>query len=205
MEIYMARLNDFLGLSVDWAGFLPACDLAELAKISGPKAKRQKIVTKFFTRYVLAQKLNVGLQNICFYKNDHGKPYVKGNPVFFNVSHSNDLIGVAVSNSEVGLDVEYMKTRDFAALAQSCFCERVVDEIRSAKDMKQAFYRNWTAYEAKVKLNGGELFGVTDAKPVCLETWFIEDYMLTAAAFDPFTITINEITAAACLNAVKCS
>lgn len=37
------------------------------------------------------------------------KPYLINKPFYFNLSHSNDYIGIAISDSEVGFDIEYIK------------------------------------------------------------------------------------------------
>ena len=49
----------------------------------------------------------------------HGKPFLKGNPFYFNLSHSGGIVACAVQTCEVGLDVE--KKREFSQRRRNVF------------------------------------------------------------------------------------
>lgn len=42
--------------------------------------------------------------------NEHKKPYLKNNDYFFSISHTQDKIAIAIANSEVGIDIEEVRT-----------------------------------------------------------------------------------------------
>ena len=48
--------------------------------------------------------------------NEYGKPYAK-NGVFFSISHSSNIVALATSDYEVGLDVEAILKKDLSFLA----------------------------------------------------------------------------------------
>ena len=53
-------------------------------------------------------------QNLIIERGENGKPYFAGeNEIFFNGTHSKDLIAVAMSDKLIGVDGEYIKKRDF--------------------------------------------------------------------------------------------
>ncbi|MCD8040701.1 MAG: 4'-phosphopantetheinyl transferase superfamily protein [Clostridia bacterium] len=81
-----------------------------------------------------------------------GKPYINGNPVYFNLSHSGDICAIAVSDSPVGIDIE-LYGRGLRKRVLSRFCKEEQNEIISEKD----FLLHWTAREAYIKYCGGTL------------------------------------------------
>lgn len=50
-----------------------------------------------------------GYKNIEIKRTENGKPYTEGN-VFFSLSHTEDFIACAVSDSEIGIDAERMRS-----------------------------------------------------------------------------------------------
>jgi 4'-phosphopantetheinyl transferase len=102
---------------------------------------------------------------------EHGKPHVAGAPELdFNVSHSGDLVLVAVARGRaVGVDVE--RERDTARLdrlARRSLSEAERELVAAAHgdERRAAFFRAWTAKEAYLKGRG---LGVTGA----LNRWSI--------------------------------
>lgn len=78
---------------------------------------------------------------------ENKKPRFKSAPLHFSISHSRNIILAAFSNHPVGVDVEYLKQRDFGAILKYLRAENVSTDMES-------FYTFWTAYEAKIKLQG---------------------------------------------------
>lgn len=111
------------------------------------------------------------------------KPYFLDSKIFFSITHSNDIILAAFETSNIGVDVEYMKERDYKALL-----ERYGENINNPT--KEQFYKFWTKEEAKFKLG-------SDFKSICTTT--LEDnYMLTcvcdkpiASSFVPTKLILN--------------
>ena len=82
-------------------------------------------------------------------RTEEGKPYIEGNEIYFSLSHSGKKGVIALYESPVGVDLEYLGERDFPAVL-SRFTERERQEILTKED----FIRNWTAKEAFIKMHG---------------------------------------------------
>lgn len=67
----------------------------------------------------------------------------------FSLSHSGNLTACAVSDEEIGLDVQIHSDIDFAALSNRFFQHEITD--------KKEFFDRFACGEARTKLNGGEL------------------------------------------------
>lgn len=195
MEIYVTWLSKLSCINYDSAE-LPPADLAELAKFFASGVYRCKFVSRLLVRRILSQKLQIEPQNIRFRKNNYGKPYVENNPLYFNVTHSNDMIAVAVDTNEMGLDTEYMKMRAFNSLAASFFDEAAVAKIakiQNKEDKREAFYKEWTRHEALVKLKGHSVFDTPDAMSAYTMSCRLGDYMLTVASFTAFDMVVHNV------------
>ena len=79
----------------------------------------------------------------------HHKPCLEHGP-FFNISHSRRYSVIAVSENEVGIDIE-MHEGPNEKLMERCFTE---DEQEFAKKSEENFLRIWTAKEAVLKFLG---------------------------------------------------
>lgn len=79
---------------------------------------------------------------------------VKGQTVVLSISHSQQAVAVAYSLEQpVGLDLEYMKSRDFAQLSDEFAA------LNAATD-SATFYQSWTAAEAYSKFSQQPLLSV---------------------------------------------
>lgn len=53
-----------------------------------------------------------GITSYKISKSINGKPYIDNSNIFYNISHKNKMVGLIISNSEVGLDIEYIDTEN---------------------------------------------------------------------------------------------
>jgi 4'-phosphopantetheinyl transferase len=81
----------------------------------------------------------------------HGRPLLPGSSLRASVSHSGDIVAVALTSAgPVGIDVEAVRAIDFAALAESVCTPAEWSEVRGLTD----FYSFWTRKEAVLKATG---------------------------------------------------
>ena len=81
--------------------------------------------------------------------NEHGKPYLE-HGLCFSLSHSRKFAVLAVSEDEIGIDIEM--NRDInEGIMNRCFLD---DEAEFAKMSTKNYLRIWTAKEAVLKLLG---------------------------------------------------
>ncbi|MDR2560584.1 MAG: hypothetical protein LBC63_02285 [Holophagales bacterium] len=131
------------------------------------KIKRRFLVSRTFRRRVLGPDAEI-------LADENGRPYVDGNPFFFSMSHTGDLLVIAVDDHPVGVDAEYMKERDFAKLSAWFFGEPICG--------REDFYRRWTRFEAGLKLAGRPLFSKAAPEPNHLHSQTLDGYMLSVAS-----------------------
>lgn len=81
--------------------------------------------------------------------NEHGKPFTD-NGLYFNISHSRRFSMLAVSENEIGIDIEMHETPR-NKLIEHCFTK---EEQAFAKMSTENFLRVWTAKEAVLKFLG---------------------------------------------------
>lgn len=102
---------------------------------------------------------------IIYEKNKYGAPYLPGNPIFFNWSHSGDFSILAVSDVPVGIDIQKRKNyRD--SIAKKYYPSNVWETIKSLEDgeKEKMFFQCWTLLEAWLKAKGCGFYGYE--KPV---------------------------------------
>lgn len=134
--------------------------------------------------------------------NDMGKPFFEKGP-FFNVSHSGQYIVMAVSNKDIGVDIEENKEIDMSPLIR-IFNEAEAKMIKEHAD----FYYLWCAKESLIKCIGSSISRIKEipalpfngvksfnGKQYYIKT-FIEDkhiISITRLSDEPFDIKIEKV------------
>ena len=134
--------------------------------------------------------------------NDMGKPFFENGPSF-NVSHSGQYIVMAVSNKDIGVDIEESKEKDMSSLIR-IFNEAEAKMIKEHAD----FYYLWCAKESLIKCIGSSINRIKEipalpfngvkafnGKHYYVKT-FIEDkhiISITRLSDEPFDIKIEKI------------
>lgn len=141
--------------------FLRTLSAQELAKLAGFKSQQQAnryLAVRGVLRQILAGYLYVEPTSLIFEVNAYGKPYLANRSLFFNISHSNDCLLVAVSDFDsIGVDIELIKSRsNLLGLAKRCFS---ADELNfwcslPGGSRERVFYQLWVRKEAFVKAVG---------------------------------------------------
>ena len=154
MEIFIVNISN-LGDRIDeFSSILSSEELLLASGIKHSTSRGKFIISKSVVRKILAgteQLSGVLPKEIEIKKGPNGKPYVVGNPVHYNVSHSKDLLVVAVDSADIGVDVEFMRERNFASLSRYYFND-------DGCITKTEFYLRWTLAEAEAKLAGVGIF-----------------------------------------------
>ena len=107
------------------------------------KARLLSLCADGLAREMLAQKLGLAPQEITFTYTETGKPVTDG--AFFSISHSGDVAACAVSDREVGLDME--RIRPVPA--------RLGRALEGKWQTAEEFWQLWTRREAALKCRGG--------------------------------------------------
>ena len=107
---------------------------------------------------LLQRALNrLGIRAFAYSYGDAGKPYLAGEDgVFFSLSHSGDYALCAVSEYEIGADIEMVRGVDLK-IAKRFYCRSEYEDIaaRETEEARQErFFRYWTLKESFLKAAG---------------------------------------------------
>ena len=108
-------------------------------------------------REVLGRALACDPSEVQFRYGPHGKPFLPGSPLRFNISHSGALALIALSRAEVGADVELPRRRRSDAIARRFYAPGEIERLFAETDADRradAFFRLWTCKEAFLKATG---------------------------------------------------
>jgi len=131
-------------------------------------AAARYVITRSLVRGVLGERLAIAPQDVDVRVTDLGKP-VLSDDLHFNVSHSGDLIMLAVSGDRaVGIDVERRRpVQRVSALIARWLTPSEQGEVKKLRatglDESDAFLRVWSAKEARLKAVGVGISGATTA------------------------------------------
>lgn len=118
-------------------------------------------------RQCLSGHLGRSPESLDFILGEKGKPYLVGDELHFNLSHSEDKAALAISKlPSVGIDIErFDRQVDIPGLSRRCFRESEIARFEglSGEALQRAFFWTWTAKEARMKATG-EGFGLEPGK-----------------------------------------
>jgi Phosphopantetheinyl transferase len=150
--------------------------------------ERRQFIEKCFEKYIdtMAKTKLAGTPIVVSGANN--KPYFKDYPnIRFSMSHSGDLVVLAMADTEVGIDIEQIAERDYLPIVERHFFE---DEKKEITDL-ESFLKIWTKKEALLKLTAAGLGGLSSAdvtKPVIFGG--AEYEFTTLEIFDGFVGTV---------------
>lgn len=120
--------------------------------------RRRFIARRRILRYILGRYLGQDPAELRFEYGPRGKPALSGRPLYFNLSHSEEMALFAVTrHREVGVDIEHIQPRiNPAEIAKHSFSAAEKAELNSLPPDQQliAFFNGWTRKEAYIKARG---------------------------------------------------
>jgi 4'-phosphopantetheinyl transferase len=126
------------------------------------RAERRFVAARAALRIVLGQCTGIDPASITFGFGDHGKPYLGSGGPLFNASDSGDVVAIAVTTAEVGIDIETNRTlRRADGLARRVCTRLELDALAkiSEDERNGRILRLWTCKEAGLKAVGVGLPG----------------------------------------------
>lgn len=81
--------------------------------------------------------------------NEYGKPYLKNNEIYFNISHSNEYTIIGISSSEIGVDIEKIRPIKENVINKVC-----TDDEKKLIKNDEDFTLIWVKKESYVKWVG---------------------------------------------------
>ena len=168
-DIWAARVGQHLASLDDYGRTLLSPDEQQrLAAYRSRESAERYVVTRALVRVVLAERLGVAPATLAFGRTGRGKP-VLTESLQFNVSHSGDLILLAVSaDRAVGVDVERRREVErVQALVDRWLSAAEREQVQriaaSGLTVSEAFLRVWSLKEARLKALGVGIAGAAGA------------------------------------------
>ena len=119
---------------------------------------------------------------------EKGKPYFENGP-YFNISHSGKYVVMAVSNVEVGIDIEENIQKDMSSLIR-IFNDAEAKVIKEYSD----FYYLWCAKESLIKCMGSSIAKIKEIPSLPLnglKTFKGVDYQVQTFIYDKHIISVT--------------
>ena len=133
---------------------------AQAARFYFERDRHRYLATRALVRTVLSQYAPVAPEQWVFEKNDYGRPSIGGPTVpdfNFNITHTRDLIVLALARGEIGVDTENARLRNASiGIADRYFAPAEVAELYALPQerQKQRFFEYWTLKESYIKARG---------------------------------------------------
>lgn len=152
-------------------GLLCPAEEDRLARFRFADHRRRYQISHGALRQILGGYLDQDPRAVVFRHGPRGKPYLEGDGLAFNLSHSGQLALVAVAPEEIGVDVEKVRRLEsLTQIAERHFSEREFGAldglVGDAREL--AFYRCWTRKEAYIKALGEGLSMALDSFEVSI-------------------------------------
>tara|TARA_R110002110_G_scaffold415800_1_gene656291 strand:+ start:47776 stop:48507 length:732 start_codon:yes stop_codon:yes gene_type:complete len=157
LHLWCLKTSDFLNIINTKYIILSHEEKSIAEKFVYEKDFQRYCVSHILLRLVLEKYLNADASSIKFKINKWHKPYLKNNPLVFNLTHSNEVAIIAISRSGLlGVDVEYVKPTYSKELISSFmnFAEQQYFKRLDSTEQIKYFYKCWTCKEAFIKAIG---------------------------------------------------
>ena len=134
-------------------GLLSAYRTQKLAAQKNPLVRRESLYSELLLRRALSDSGLAVDTPLQITAGEYGKPRLPGGEVFFNLSHSVGAILCAVSDAEIGADLQ-LRAKAKPPLMKRFFADEEREYVLGAADADEAFTEIWTKKESWCKLSG---------------------------------------------------
>jgi 4'-phosphopantetheinyl transferase len=124
--------------------------------------KRREKVSKY--RFLKDKKLSCGAQLLLnkmlseedisspeYAEDYYHKPYIINHEIEFNISHSKEMVACALSDKNVGIDIEYVDKNIDLNIAKHYFYDGEYEKITKSPDKEDEFFKYWVLKESFMK------------------------------------------------------
>lgn len=185
IHLYLYPITD---LSFDYESIISKLPDFIQQRIRRKKQERKRIVSMIgysLLQKALKEDFAMDLGKVHFL--DSGKPVFDDQEIYFNISHSNDLVGVVISNrGVVGLDIEQFRKFERVETSFSFFSLVEQDTILASSDPNRKLIELWSKKEALVKAVGGKMFDMAAHTDVRFSStfWLKQNYFFNLIPYD---------------------
>jgi phosphopantetheinyl transferase len=180
-QILCSGLEDLPGECKEGRILLVTAGLDELSEVDIPEMERMRasamepmtarrfLAARRVTRGLFSKILGISPEKIPLNLDANGKPILADEDYYLSIAHSGEMVAVAISQSEVGVDLERERKVDIQALARRFFSPEEAAFLESDPNLTH-FFRLWTCREAASKADSrglGKLLRQTKVATAC--------------------------------------
>lgn len=126
-----------------------------LVKYSDNEMKKISLKAWSLLSEILLKEYSVELTKDNIHYNDCNKPYLKNSNIYFNISHSRNLIAIIIDEKECGIDIEYIDySKDISKICKRVLSNKEQKLLKFKINKYKYFYKLWTKKEAFYKKQG---------------------------------------------------
>lgn len=125
------------------------------AKIDSFRFEKDKKLSCGVELLLLKSLNDIGIKNPIFKLDKNNKPYLANyNNIYFNLSHSEDMIACGISDTPLGVDIEYIDETIDLNLAKHYFFNKEYKAIINSENPIDEFFNYWVLKESYMKYTG---------------------------------------------------
>lgn len=159
MNIYAVKIEDISLIKIDRLSQSLDSQLRR-NRIKSKIHKEDKIrslIGDLLSEYALKKYFDLDIKNSVISLNKYGKPEIENSKnIHYNISHSSEYVVCAVSDVEIGIDIEKKREINCIDISSRYFSveENGLIEGKTYKKSLDAFYKLWTLKESYIKCCG---------------------------------------------------
>ena len=158
---------------------LPAARKERVESLTDNPVYREFLIVEYF---IVIKKLKPG-NTADFSYSEKGKPFFENARLNFSISHCNDILVVAFSKGNIGVDIQFLLPFENEVARLVCNDDEF-NLIADSKNPDLEFTKLWTRKESIVKFYGGTLYQdtkdiMTDTSDLKVLTKVKKDYVMS--------------------------
>lgn len=155
MKYYITEISSFSEKKQnEFFSFLDKEKRAEYLSSSNENRKKSILLSQGFAKEKIAEEFSLDKKDIIFSVTQAGKPYCKSHrDIYFSLSHSGNFLALAISDRDVGIDIEKIRNAKESLVSRVC-CDNEKKMIFSDEYPDKKFTEIWTRKEAYLKALG---------------------------------------------------
>lgn len=177
IDLFFARNEDLLPVFKECLPLISEKEMKRAEKFISADTRETYILAHATLRKCLSKYIDTKPEEILFETTENSKPYVAGNPVYFNISHTNKAFVIAIATGNyVGADIEEIIGKsDVRSIAMNFFSSEEQNFIFSAEtEIDERFFLLWTRKESFLKAIGTGIVNRLDKVVVSEDVNFID-------------------------------
>lgn len=131
----------------------------------------------------------IDITDLTYNVDENGKPYFINSDINFSISHSQEYIAIAISNSKIGIDIQKISEVKESVI-NLIFNEDDLAFYSSSKDKNSCFTKIWTFKESYAKCIGKGLKTPFKSIFINYSNYTCDSFSLNSTKVDNYIISI---------------